>query len=202
MTVRPVVEPESLGIDTERLEELRTRVRREIDDGLSPSCQFALARDGRLAAFETVGDAGSGTRYVIFSATKAFVASAAWLLIGEGSLDIERRVADYIPEFATNGKDVVTVEQVMLHTSGFPRAPLGPPAWADRERRLEAFARWRLNWEPGTAHEYHATSAHWVLAELIERISGRDRRDGRALLPGVAPQSGRALGPGRPRRRH
>ena len=177
MTVTPVVEPESLGIDTERLEELRTRVRREIDDGLLPSCQFALARDGRLAAFETVGDAGSGTRYVIFSATKAFVASAAWLLIGEGSLDIERRVADYIPEFATNGKDVVTIEQVMLHTSGFPRAPLGPPAWADRDRRLEAFARWRLNWEPGTAHEYHATSAHWVLAELIERISGRDYRD-------------------------
>ncbi len=68
------------------------------------------------------------TRYVIFSATKAFVASAAWLLIGEGSLDIDRRVAEYIPEFATNGKDVVTVEQVMLHTSGFPRAPLGPPA--------------------------------------------------------------------------
>ncbi len=177
MTVTAVAEPESLGIDTERLEDLRTRVRREIDGALSPSCQFALARDGRLAAFETVGDAGSGTRYVIFSATKAFVASAAWLLIGEGSLDIERRVADYIPEFATNGKDVVTVEQVMLHTSGFPRAPLGPPAWADRERRLEAFARWRLNWEPGTAHEYHATSAHWVLAELIERISGRDYRD-------------------------
>src|SRR6266702_3442999 len=123
MTVTPVVEPESLGIDTQRLEELRTRVRREIDDGLLPSCQFALARDGRLAAFETVGAAGPKTRYVIFSATKAFVASAAWLLIGDGSLDVDRRVADYIPEFATNGKDVVTVEQVMLHTSGFRRGP-------------------------------------------------------------------------------
>ena len=177
MTVTLVVEPESLGIDAGRLEELRTRVRREVDDGLLPSCQFALARDGRLAAFETVGDAGPETRYVIFSATKAFVASAAWLLIGDGSLDVDSRVADYIPEFATNGKDVVTVEQVMLHTSGFPRAPLGPPAWADRDRRLEAFAKWRLNWEPGTAHEYHPTSAHWVLAELIERISGRDYRD-------------------------
>jgi CubicO group peptidase (beta-lactamase class C family) len=177
MTVAATVDPESLGVDAGRLEELRTRVRREIDAGLLPSCQFALARDGRLAAFESFGDADPDTRYVIFSATKAFVASVAWLLIGEGSLDIERRVADYIPEFATNGKDVVTVEQVMLHTSGFPRAPLGPPAWADRDRRLEAFARWRLNWEPGTAHEYHPTSAHWVLAELIERISGRDYRD-------------------------
>ena len=177
MTVAATVDPESLGVDAGRLEELRTRVRREIDAGLLPSCQFALAKDAKLAAFEAVGAAAPETRYVIFSATKAFVASAAWLLIGEGSLDIERRVADYIPEFATNGKDVVTVEQVMLHTSGFPRAPLGPPAWADRDRRLEAFAKWRLNWEPGTAHEYHPTSAHWVLAELIERISGRDYRD-------------------------
>jgi CubicO group peptidase (beta-lactamase class C family) len=177
VTVTAVVDPESLGIDAGRLAELRTRVRREIDGGLLPSSQFALARDGQLAAFETVGDAAPETRYVIFSATKTFVASAAWLLIGEGSLDIGRRVADYIPEFATNGKDVVTVEQVMLHTSGFPRAPLGPAAWADRDRRLEAFAKWRLNWEPGTAHEYHPTSAHWVLAELIERISGRDFRE-------------------------
>jgi CubicO group peptidase (beta-lactamase class C family) len=177
MTITAVADPASLGIDAGRLGELRRRVRREIDGGLLPSCQFALARDGQLAAFEAVGDAGTDTRYVIFSATKAFVASACWLLIGEGSLDLERRVAEYIPEFATNGKDVVTVEQVMLHTSGFPRAPLGPPAWADRGRRLEAFARWRLNWEPGTAHEYHPTSAHWVLAELVERISGRDYRD-------------------------
>jgi CubicO group peptidase (beta-lactamase class C family) len=177
VTVTVVVDPESLGIDAGRLDELRARVRREVERGLLPSCQWALAKDGQLAAFETLGDAGPETRYVIFSATKAFVASAAWLLIGDGSLDIDRRVAEYIPEFATNGKDVVTVEQVMLHTSGFPRAPLGPPAWADRDRRLESFARWRLNWEPGTAYEYHPTSAHWVLAELVERISGQDYRD-------------------------
>src|SRR6266536_6035453 len=141
MTLTAVADPKSLGIATDRLQELRTRVRREIDSGLLPSCQFALARDGRLAAFETVGDASPTTRYVIFSATKAFVASAAWLLIGEGSLEIERRVADYIPEFGTNGKDVVTVEQVMLHTSGFPHAPLGPPDWADRDKRGEHFSK-------------------------------------------------------------
>jgi CubicO group peptidase (beta-lactamase class C family) len=177
VTVTSVVDPGSLGVDSGRLDELRTRVRREIDSGLLPSCQFALAREGRVAAFEAVGAASPETRYAIFSTTKAFVASAAWLLMGEGSLDIERRVVDYVPEFGTNGKDVVTVEQVMLHTSGFPRAPLGPPDWADRDRRLEAFARWRLNWEPGTAHEYHPTSAHWVLAELIERVARQDYCD-------------------------
>ena len=171
-----IEEPESLGIVPERLDALLPRMRREVDDGLLPSCQLALARNGELAAFETVGEAKPTTRYVVFSATKTIVASAAWILIGEGKLDLAARVADVIPEFATNGKDVVTVEQVMLHTSGFPLAPLGPPAWASRDKRLEAFAKWRLNWEPGTRFEYHATSAHWVLAELIERAAGEDYR--------------------------
>ena len=53
---------------------------------------------------------------------------------------------------------------------------MGPPEWSDRAARLERFARWRLNWEPGSRYEYHPTSAHWVLAELIERISGLDHR--------------------------
>jgi CubicO group peptidase (beta-lactamase class C family) len=171
-----VDDPAQLGIDLQKLAELVDRARREIDDGLLPSCQLAIARAGRLAAFHTLGDAGNSTRYVIFSCTKAIVASAAWLLIDEGRLDPAAKVADVIPEFATNGKDVVTVEQVMLHTSGFPYAPMAPALWNDRDARIRRFADWRLTWEPGTAFEYHATSAHWVLAELIERQSGQDFR--------------------------
>ena len=65
----------------------------------------------------------------------------------------------------------------MLHTSGFPHAPFNPLQWDDRDARLGRFATWRCNWEPGIAFEYHPTSAHWVLAELIERASGRDFRE-------------------------
>jgi CubicO group peptidase (beta-lactamase class C family) len=100
-----------------------------------------------------------------------------WILMGEGAIDVTRRVADLIPEFATNGKDVITIEQVMLHTSGFPAAPFEPLEWDDRDKRLARFETWRCNWEPGTRYEYHATSAHWVLAELIERITGTGFRD-------------------------
>jgi CubicO group peptidase (beta-lactamase class C family) len=175
--VGTVRDPGALGVDPGKLDELRARVRREVDAGLLPACQFALARDGEVVAFEAFGDADLDTRFTIYSATKALVASAAWILIGAGELDVTKRVVEYVPEFGSNGKDAVTVEQVMLHTSGFPRAPLGPPAWDERATRLEAFARWRLNWEPGTRYEYHPTSAHWVLAELIARTSGVDHRD-------------------------
>ncbi len=158
------------------IEELVQRAHREIDDGLLPACQLAVAQHGDLVLYETIGDAAPDSRFVIFSCTKPFVASAIWQLLAEGALDPAQRIAELIPEFATNGKEVVTLEQVLLHTSGFPYAPLGHPAWADRGARLDAFAAWRLNWEPGTRFEYHATSAHWVLAELIERIDGEDFR--------------------------
>ena len=166
-----------MPIDDNKVEELLKRAQREIDEGLLPSCQLALAIDGEVVVNEAFGDATTDSRYVIFSATKPTVAAACWLLIDAGELDVSRTVASYIPEFGTNGKEGITVEQVMLHTSGFPHAPMGAPAWWTREGRLERFGQWRLNWEPGTRYEYHATSAHWVLAELIERLNGRDYRD-------------------------
>jgi CubicO group peptidase (beta-lactamase class C family) len=172
----PVADPTDLGIDPDALRALIDRVQQDVDAGRLPSCQLALARDGQVAVWRAFGNAPVESRYVIFSATKAVVAGAVWILIGEGSLDVSRTVASLIPEFAANGKDAITVEQVMLHTSGFPRAPFGSLEWDDRERRLARFSKWRCNWEPGTRYEYHPTSAHWVLAEIIERLTGGDFR--------------------------
>src|SRR5439155_20599005 len=55
------------------LNTLRDRVRREIDEGLLPACQFAVAKDGELLAFETFGRATDDSRFAMFSSTKAFV---------------------------------------------------------------------------------------------------------------------------------
>jgi CubicO group peptidase (beta-lactamase class C family) len=166
-----------VGLDRTALDALVNRARREVDAGLLPSAQVALAYDGELVMFETFGDAGPDTRYVVFSATKAFVAGAMWALIGDGLVDVGNRVVDYVPEFGTNGKDLVTVEQVMLHTSGFPMAPMPAFEGTTSEGRTARFARWRLNWEPGSTFQYHPTSAHWVLAEIIERVTGQDYRE-------------------------
>lgn len=183
-----------MGVSAGKLDALLARARRDVDDGLVPSCQVAVGLDGDLVAFEVFGDASPETRYSVFSCTKPIVASTAWVLMGDGRLAATRPVADYVPEFATNGKHVVTVEQLLLHTSGFPSATLMPPAWATREGRLAAFAAWRLAWEPGTAFEYHPTSAHWVLAEVIERATGCDYRDAVQRLVTEPAGLGRVLG--------
>ncbi len=179
--------PEDIGIDSEKLEAVFARAKRDVDDGTLKSAQVAVARDGRLAGVRTFGTvqhngeegevpATNDTLYSIFSSTKAIVGAAAWTVCEDGLLKIEEKVSDIIPEFGTNQKEDITVEQVMLHIGGFPLAPFAAQDWDNRERRLERFASWRLNWEPGSQFQYHATSAHWVIAELIERRTGKDFR--------------------------
>lgn len=180
--------PEELGIDSERLEVLFQRAQRDVDEGTLKSAQVAIARHGKLAGVRTFGTvqhdgveaevpATNETLYTIFSCTKAIVGSAVWTVCEDGLLKIEEKVADIVPEFGTNGKERITVEQVMLHIGGFPLAPFAPTDFDNRERRLSRFVQWRLNWEPGTKFEYHASSAHWVLAEIIERRTGKGFRE-------------------------
>ena len=169
-------EPESIGLDPQKLKELTRRVRQEVDEGLLPSAQIAVAREGRVGLFETFGEADNDTMYCVFSSTKAVMSAAAWLLIAEGKLDVKERVAPIVPEFGTNGKEVVTVEQLFLHSAGFPSAPFRPLEWDDRDARLARFSRWRLNWTPGSRFEYHPTSSMWAIAEIVERRSGKDFR--------------------------
>jgi CubicO group peptidase (beta-lactamase class C family) len=167
-----LVGPEEAGVDPGRLDLFLSRVRREVDHGPLPSAQVAVARGGRLVAFETYGDATADKRYILQSVGRTVVAATVWKLLGEGLLDVSERVGDIIPEFATNDKDVVTVEQVLTHTAGFPFAPLGYPKMLDRDKRLAAFARWRLDWAPGSRLQFHLTGAAWVIAEIVERRTG------------------------------
>ncbi len=178
--------PEAAGVDPEKLEALFERAEREVREGLLPSCQVALARNGKLAGMRTFGavthegrpaPATNETLYVVFSCTKAVTSTAAWLLLQEGKLSLDERVADVVPEFGTNGKERILVEQLFTHTAGFPYAPFPQNEWLDRSARLARFGRWRLNFEPGSRMEYHATSSMWLIAELIERRTGQSYRD-------------------------
>jgi CubicO group peptidase (beta-lactamase class C family) len=165
-----------MALEQARLEQLRRRARRDVDDGVLPYCRFAVGHEGELVADESFGSAG-GARSVVFSCTKAVVAGVVWQLAGEDRLSLDDRVVDHFPEFGENGKDRVTIAQCLSHTSGFARAPMRPSIWTDRAERVRTMAGWRLDSDPGSRFEYHPTSAHWVVREVVERIEGHDLHD-------------------------
>jgi len=164
---------------TTALDRLRDRVHAEVADGHTPSCQAALHIDGALVLDETVQSADRAAaasdaplRFAGFSIAKGFVAVLVARLAADGILDLDRPVAATVASFATNGKGGVTLRHLLTHTAGLPNAPMRPIEGADRERRRARFATWRLDHEPGSAMRYHATSAGWVLAEVIEEATG------------------------------
>ena len=165
------------GLVVDQVAKLLERAQKEVNEGLLPAAQIALAKDGELVFQASYGSAKDDSLTCIFSATKAITSAAAWLLMQEDKLSESEIVADIIPEFAANEKDQITVEQLFTHTAGFPSAPFAPLDWDDKEARLGRFARWRLNWEPGSKFEYHASSSMYVIAELIERRSGMGYRE-------------------------
>jgi len=165
------------GVHDGRLALLLDRVRLDVVAGPLPSAQVALALDGELLAFETFGDATSATRYITQSAGRPILATVVWKLLGDGLLDVDQTVASVLAPFGANGKERVTYRQLLTHTAGFPMAGIRYPAMTDREQRLAAMARWRLDTEPGTSLRYHLTSAAWVIADTVEELTGLTLRD-------------------------
>jgi CubicO group peptidase (beta-lactamase class C family) len=170
--VRELADPESVGVDPERLALLVERVRLDVDRGPLPSAQIAVAREGKLLCDATFGDSRPDTRYILQSVGRVVVASVLWKLIDDGLVTPGDRVADHVPSFGTNGKAAITVEQMASHTAGLPFAPLGYPKMLDRELRQAAFSRWEPSYEPGTRLQWHLTSTAWIIAELTEVLTG------------------------------
>lgn len=172
--------------DREAVDALLARTRKVTT--VHPLCaaQVAVARDGELLLFETFGqarfdgerrDATNESLFAIYSVTKALTSAAGWILLQEGALRLADRVVDHVPDFGSHGKEKVTIEQLLTHTAGFPSPRFPNVEWPEPAARLRHFARWKLEWEPGSRFVYHPTSSMWVFAELISRAAGMDYRD-------------------------
>ena len=168
---------QQFDLNVEKVEALLQRAGKEVDDGWLPAAQLAIAREGEVVLQQSYGSAQDDSLICVFSATKAITSAAAWLLFQQGELAEEERVADIVPEFATKDKNHITVGQLFSHTAGFPHAPFAPLDWDDKDKRYARFAKWWLNWDPGSRFEYHASSSMWIIAEIIERRSGETYRD-------------------------
>lgn len=165
------------AIDGKAVSALLERARRDVDSGLLPAAQLALACEGEIVVSEALGDCTTDTRFHTYSAVKPTVALTAMELAADGLFDVEAPVSAVLETFGANGKEAVTVSQVMLHAGGFPYAPVGRTETTDRSARLAAYAAWHTDWAPGTRFEYHALSAHWVLADIISEATGRPYAD-------------------------
>jgi CubicO group peptidase (beta-lactamase class C family) len=174
--------PVAVGMDASLPARIDSIVLAAIADGAAPGAAVAIGRWGRIVHMrgygrtdwaDTAPAVDASTVYDMASLTKVVATTtAAMLLEDEGRLDIERPVADYLPEFVGTDKAAITVRMLLTHSGGLEAfAPLFLE-FRGREQYLAQILARPLAAEPGTRTVY--SDWDFILLQLvIERLTGQ-----------------------------
>ncbi|WP_437965637.1 serine hydrolase domain-containing protein [Sorangium sp. So ce260] len=173
--------PESVGLSSERLEDVFARIQRRVNDGLFPGAVALIARQGRIVGHRAFGTRVRGqhepvtldTLFDLLSITKVLAtATSALILVQDGVLRLNDRVADFVPDFAASGKRAITVRDMLRYAAGLPMDVtfLEDP---DGERVWRRMAEAPLEYVPGTQVLY-SDLTYRLLGRVIEAASGVD----------------------------
>jgi CubicO group peptidase (beta-lactamase class C family) len=128
------------------------------------------------------------TMVVVMSTTKGLAAMTLAVANARGWLDYDAPVTRYWPEFGQNGKQNVTVRQLLGHEAGL--VLLDEKITVDRLGDLDAvalvLARQKPAWPPGTRHGYHTMTIGLYMQELIRRVDPRHRTLGQFFHEEIA----------------
>ena len=114
---------------------------------------------------DTVFDLASLTKVVA-------TATSVMILVEEGRLQLTDRVATHLPEFAQAGKENITIQQLLTHTSGLPPSLDLEADWLGYDEALKrAYAETP---QTGAGERFvYSDIGYIVLGELVSKISGR-----------------------------
>ncbi|MDP9186717.1 MAG: beta-lactamase family protein [Verrucomicrobiota bacterium] len=111
------------------------------------------------------------TIVLVWSATKGLGSACLLHLLQEHKIDIERRVGEFWPEFVQAGKEKITLALLLSHQAGLAALDRKVDV-LDYASVIDALEKQEPNWQPGSAHGYHARTFGFLLNELVRRISG------------------------------
>lgn len=177
----PIVAPESVDMDSVRLQVVDEIVAEGLRRNKMPGCVVMIGHRNSIVLYKAYGQRQllpepkpmvKNTLFDLASLTKPIAtASSIMLLAEDGKIDLSKTVATYIPEFAVNGKDTITVQQLLVHSGGLiPDNSLkdyadGPAEAFKRIHELKPYV------PPGSKFVY-SDVGFIVLAEIVERVSG------------------------------
>lgn len=161
------------------LDTVRKRVQEGIDAGLHSGAQLYVSRHAEPIANFALGEARPGeamTRAHLlpwYSAGKPLTALAIAQQWEAARLQLDAPVTRHVPEFAQHGKDAITIRHLLTHTAGIRTEPYRFPDddWHTIIAKLGTM-RPEPRWTPGEKAGYHPLSSWWLLAEIVQRISG------------------------------
>jgi CubicO group peptidase (beta-lactamase class C family) len=114
----------------------------------------------------------SDTLVLVWSATKGIGSACVLHSLQEHKIDLDRRVAEFWPEFAQAGKEEITLAQLLSHQAGLCALDRRVDV-LDYDAVIRALEAQKPLWPPGTAHGYHARTFGFLLDEVVRRVAGK-----------------------------
>ncbi len=177
--------PNPSGMSAERLARIDGVVQEAIERGRLPGAVVLIVhRDrvvfrkafGRRSVKPSASPMTVDTVFDLASLTKPVAtATAVMLLVEQGKLRLTDRAARYFPGFGKNGKEAITIEQLLLHTSGLVADNPVADYQGGREKALQRICDLRPLSPPGTRFRY-SDVGFIVLGEVVERVASAGGR--------------------------
>ncbi|HEV8061875.1 MAG TPA: exo-beta-N-acetylmuramidase NamZ domain-containing protein [Gemmataceae bacterium] len=177
----PDAKPESVGLDAARLARIDAAVAGSIERHQLPGAVVLISREGKIAFRHAYGSRSLQPAetpmtvdavFDLASLTKPIAtATSVMILLERGKVRLTDKVVDHIPEFAPNGKDQITIEQLLLHTSGLIADNPLSDYDAGPEKAFERINQLKPVTTPGTKFTYSDVN-YIMLGKLVERLSG------------------------------
>lgn len=112
------------------------------------------------------------TIVLFWSATKGLGSACLLHALQERGIGLDRRVAEFWPEFAQTGKNEITFTQLLSHRAGLSALDESGDV-LDYSAVIAALEKQKPLWPPGTAHGYHARTFGFLVDECVRRITGK-----------------------------
>jgi CubicO group peptidase (beta-lactamase class C family) len=167
------------------------RIFAKLKSDRAPGAAVLVLKNGRIlfnrgygvADVRSLRNIDAHTNFRLASCTKQFTAMAIMLLVHDGKLHYEDRLADVFPDFPEYGKSI-TIRNLLNHTSGlldYEELMTQPSADTPAEKIpqikdagvLEIMTQQKTTkFPPGTRWDY-SNSGYAVLAMVVGKVSGR-----------------------------
>jgi uncharacterized protein YbbC (DUF1343 family)/CubicO group peptidase (beta-lactamase class C family) len=173
---------ESAGMDAELAAKIDKAVQRSMNEGNMAGCVVLIGRDAGIVFENAYGfrsvepekeEMTVDTVFDMASLTKPVAtATSIMILVERGKLKLDDKVAKHIPDFAKNGKEDLTIEQLLVHSSGLiPDNPLADyeNGWASAGPKINDL---KLLSKSGAAFKYSDVN-FILLGKIVEAVSGK-----------------------------
>jgi uncharacterized protein YbbC (DUF1343 family)/CubicO group peptidase (beta-lactamase class C family) len=177
----PVARPESVAVSTARLAQMDAVITDEIAKRRLPGAVVLVSRKGRmvwqksygsrtvepkreLMTVETIFDVASLTKVVA-------TATSIMILVERGKVRLNDPVSLYIPELKGEGRENITIEQLLIHRSGYAPDFDLRERWTGYDEAIKRLIKEPLRNPPGTRFTY-SDIGFIALGEVVKRVSG------------------------------